>query len=229
MKQTLLVTATDTGVGKTLVCGLLCRFLKGQGIDVGYQKWVGTGGFTSPDLERVVGVAGVPIPPATPEVQVPYRFAFPASPHLAAEMEGRRVEVERIAEAFHAAQAACDVLVVEGVGGVLVPFNRECLLADLVARFRLPTVIVARSGLGTLNHTLLTIEALRQREITVLGVVLTDSIPDEEEAIVADNLRTLAEIGGVELFGRLPWCEAEPELHRHFAPIGAAIIARLHV
>lgn len=227
MKQSLFVTATDTGVGKTLVCGLLCRFLREQGIDVGYQKWVSTGGLTSPDLERVASLAGMTFLPEELAWQVPYCFAFPASPHLAADMEGRVVAADRITEAFRAAQAACDVLVVEGVGGAMVPLTRELLLVDLLARLRLPTLIVARSGLGTLNHTLLTIEALRRREIPILGVVCTDSVPSEEEAIVADNLRTIAEMGGVELFGRLPWCAAEAELHRLFASIGATILARL--
>lgn len=227
MTPTFFVTATDTGVGKTLVCGLLCRFLREQGMAVGYQKWVSTGGATSADRESVVELAGTLVPPAESAQQVPYRFAFPASPHLAAEREGQVVAAARIEEALRGAQAACEVLVVEGVGGVLVPLNRALLLADLVARCQLPCLIVARSGLGTLNHTLLTIEALRHRTIPILGVVLTDSGPNQEEAIVADNLRTIAVMGGVEVFGRLPWCAAEAELHHHFAPIGAAILARL--
>ncbi|MEW6594347.1 MAG: dethiobiotin synthase [Thermodesulfobacteriota bacterium] len=227
MKQTLFVTATDTGVGKTLVCGLLCRFLREQGIDVGYQKWVSTGGVISPDLERVAEVVGGRLPPADPRQQVPYRFVFPASPHLAAEMEGRVVEAARITEALSVAQASCDFLVVEGVGGALVPLDRELLLVDLLARLRLPTLIVARSGLGTINHTLLTIEALRRREIPILGVVFTDSVPNEEETIVADNLKTLAAMGGVAVFGRLPWCEESSRLPQYFVSIGGAILSRL--
>ncbi len=227
MMPTLFVTATDTGVGKTLVCGLLCRFLKGQGVAVGYQKWVSTGGAISADLESVAGVAGGPLPPFDPEEQVPYRFAFAASPHLAAEMEGRAVTPEHLEAALRGAQAACEMLVVEGVGGALVPLTRELLLADLVASFRLPTLIVAKSGLGTINHTLLTIEALRQREIPVLGVVLTDSVPQEDEIIAADNRRTIAAMGRVEVFGRLPWSAKPEALSPHFAPIGTAILARL--
>lgn len=227
MKQTLFVTATDTGVGKTLVCGLLLRFLKEQGVVAGYQKWVSTGGAIAADLETVAGLTGSAFPAGELERQVPYRFAFPASPHLAAELEGRVVEAERIVAALRTAQAACEVLVVEGVGGALVPLNRELLLADLVARLPLPCLIVARSGLGTLNHTLLTIEALRQREIPIMGVVLTDAGPQEEERIVADNLRTIAVLGHVPVLGRLPWCEDVAELPRHFAAIGEKILSRL--
>ena len=227
MRQTLFVTATDTGVGKTLVCGLLLRFLKEQGILVGYQKWVSTGGATPADMETVAGLAEMSFLPEELEWRVPYRFAFPASPHLAAELEGWVVAAERIEEAFFTAQASCEVLVVEGVGGALVPLRRELLLADLMARLQLPTLIVARSGLGTINHTLLTIEALRQRGVPIQGVVLADSFPHEEETIVADNLRTIAELGRVDVLGRLPWCAEAAELHRHFAPIGALILSLL--
>lgn len=225
MKSTLFVTATDTGVGKTMVCGLLLRFLQAQGVTAGYQKWVSTGGVTSADLETVARLADMVFPVEELEWRVPYRFAFPASPHLAAELEGRVVETERIIEALRSAQATCELLVVEGVGGVLVPLTRGLLLADLVARLRLPSLIVARSGLGTINHTLLTIEALRQRGLTILGVLLTDGASQEEERIVADNLRTIAELGQVEVLGRLPRCAEATELHRHFTPIGERILS----
>lgn len=227
MKQTLFVTATDTGVGKTLLCGLLLRYLQGQGIAAGYQKWVSTGGTTPADLAVVAGLVGAPLLPDDPELRVPYCFTVPASPHLAAELEGRTVEAEKLADSLAAAQAGCQVLLVEGVGGVLVPLNRALLLADLVARFPLPCLIVARSGLGTINHTLLTIEALRQRQIPILGVVLTDSSPAEDERIVADNLRTVAELGRVQALGRLPWCAEAAELHRRFPPIGERIFSLL--
>ena len=227
MKQTLFVTATDTGVGKTLVCGLLLRLLKEQGVVAGYQKWVSTGGATSADMETVAGLAEMVFLPEELGWRVPYCFALPASPHLAAELAGRAVDPERIMAAMRIARAACEVLVVEGVGGALVPLNRELLLADLMARVGLPTLIVARSGLGTLNHTLLTIEALRARRIPILGVMLTDSGPQEEERIAADNLRTIAALGQVPGLGRLPWCEDAVELPRHFAPIGEKILSRL--
>ena len=227
MKQTLFVTATDTGVGKTLICGLLLRFLRDKGVAAGYQKWVSTGGNPPMDLEQVAALAGADFVPGSLDLSVPYRFAFPASPHLAAELEGRRVEPETVMHAMRKAQGNCDCLIVEGVGGIMVPLNREVLLVDLLARCRLPTLVVARSGLGTLNHTLLTIEALRRRQIPILGLVLTDSAPVEEQRIASDNRRTLEEFGQVEVLGRLPWCTERAALHAHFVSMGERIFSLL--
>lgn len=219
----LFITATDTGVGKTLVSGLLLNFLRGQGIKAGYQKWAATGGAESvADLERVVALAGREPAPVPLDLQVPYRFPFAASPHLAAEQAGQEIESAVIIAAYETLKKSCEVLLVEGVGGVLVPLRRDLLLADLIARWQIPTLLVARSGLGTLNHTLLTLEALRSRKIQVQGVLFIDG-PEEEETIVADNLRTVSELGRVKVFGRLPWCANDTELIAAFRPLGKAI------
>jgi dethiobiotin synthetase len=200
----LFVTGTDTGVGKTFVCGALWRYLLGRGLKVGYQKWVSTGGTGIPDdLQQCLTAAGLPFEQDSLEHQVPYRFRLPASPHLAAEQEGRRIDPELILERFHYWVEKHDLLLVEGVGGLLVPLRRDLLLVDLLVRLRLPTLIVARSGLGTLNQTLLTLEALRARQIPVLGVVFSDAMPAADELLVQDNLRTIAETGKVRVFGRI--------------------------
>ncbi len=162
----------------------------------------------------------------TLDLQVPYRFDYPASPHLAAELAGRKIDPELLVAAYENLKGRYDVLLVEGVGGVLVPLRRELLLADLVARLKIPTLLVARSGLGTLNHTLLSLEALRSREIPVLGVLFTDG-PEEAEDIAADNLKTVSEIGLVKVFGRLSWCGSDDELAAAFPPLGQAILAAL--
>jgi dethiobiotin synthetase len=223
----LFITATDTGVGKTLVSGLLLNYLRESGIRAGYQKWVATGCSEQvDDLERVMALAGPEVEPVPLDLQIPYRFPYAASPHLAAELAGRELDPERLHTALAAMRARYEVLLVEGVGGILVPLRRNLLLGDLVASLRLPTLLVARSGLGTLNHTLLTLEALRNREIAVLGIILTDS-PDDDEAIAADNLRTIAELGRVKVFGRLPWRRSEAELLAPFRPLGQEIRAAL--
>lgn len=223
----LFITATDTGVGKTLVSGLLLGYLRGEGIKAGYQKWVATGcDGKVEDLARVLDLAGQEAEPPRLDLQVPYRFRYPASPHLAAELAGREIEPKALIRAYEALKKNYEVLLVEGVGGPLVPLRRDLLLADLVASLRIPTLLVARSGLGTLNHTLLSMEALRRRGIQVLGVLLTDG-PQEEEAIAADNLRTIAELGRVKVFGRLPWCGNDMELAASFRPLGEALRASL--
>jgi dethiobiotin synthetase len=223
----LFVTGTDTDVGKTFVCGALLGYLRGEGIEAGYQKWVSTGSEGLPaDLAACLDAAGLAAEPL-PELQAPYRFRLAASPHLAAEAEGRQIDPEFILARFRELAGRYPFLIVEGVGGVLVPLRRDLLLADFLGRLQLPTLVVARSGLGTLNHTLLTLEALRGRNIPVLGVVCSDSDQDQDERIAGDNLRTIAEMGRVPVFGRLPRCCTAAEAAAAFRPVGAAIRAAL--
>jgi dethiobiotin synthetase len=223
----LFITATDTGVGKTLVSGLLLGYLRAQGVKAGYQKWLATGcAERVDDLERVTELAGEESDPPPLDLRVPYRFPFAASPHLAAERAGREIEPEVLIAAYENLRKRYEVLLVEGVGGILVPLRRDLLLANLVARLQIPTLLVARSGLGSLNHTLLTLDGLRSRAIPVLGVLFTDG-PADDEAIAADNQRTIAELGGVEVFGRLPWRASDGELAAAFRPLGEEIRAAL--
>lgn len=226
--KVLFVTGTDTEVGKTYISGLLLRYFKEEGIVAGYQKWVSTGGSDSAaDLVQILATAEIPFNQALLDEQVPYRFELPASPHLAAEQENSQVDPEVIVKSFRKLSAKHEMLIVEGVGGLLVPLRRDLLLADLLADLHLQTLVVARSGLGTINHTLLTLEALRKRDIPVFGVVFTDTEKSENELIVKDNMRTVAEIGNVRVFGRLPWCETVENAKRVFQPIGEKILKAL--
>jgi len=224
--NTIFVTATDTGVGKTLLCGLLLAFLRRAGINAAYQKWVATGCPATglPDDLRAVrqwaGLDDQTLFPAELARQVPYRFRLPASPHLAAEQEKQRIEPEMLLSAWQQAAAEAELLLLEGVGGLLVPLTRELLLADLVAQLHLPTLLVARSGLGAINHTLLSLEALRRRGIPLLGVICSDEAPELPELIVADNLRVISELGRTPVLGRLPWEGG----HAAFTPIGEALL-----
>lgn len=219
------ITATGTGVGKTLVSSLLIGFLREQGIKAGYQKWVSTGGEMPEDLLYCLEKNHLEFDRGELDSQVVYRFLLPASPHLAAEQEGREVDPDKITEIFTRSASVHEVLVVEGVGGVLVPLRRDLLLADFVACLQLPVIIVAHSGLGAINHTLLTIEALRQRKLPVLGVVFSDEEQGMavDDPLVADNMRTIGDIAGVEVFGRLLRLSDYALLEKVFRPIGQAI------
>ena len=227
--NTLFITGTDTSVGKTFVSARLLEFLKTKGIQAGYQKWVATGvdGGMPEDLALCLDTAGISPAPELVAQQVPYCFKFPASPHLAAEMENRTVEPELIVERYKALAAAYEWLIVEGVGGILVPLRRDLLLADLLAQLQPKTLVVARSGLGTLNHTLLTLEALRHRKIPVLGVVFSDSAVKEDEKLVQDNMQTIEEIGLVRVFGRLRHHKNAADARSSFMPVGHAILEQL--
>ncbi len=226
-KNTLFVTGTDTSVGKTHFCALFLAFLKKRGIDAGYQKWVSTGGEPPPDLTHVMQVAGMTPDPAELDLQVPFRFSFPASPHLAAEMENREVDPDVIIKRFREMSQKHEVLVVEGVGGLLVPLRRDLLLADLSAKLKPPTLIVAGSGLGTLNHTLLTLEIMRNREIPISGVVFSDTTRDENKIVVRDNMQTIAEMGRVTVFGRMERFCNKDEAKAAFSSIGEAVLKKM--
>jgi dethiobiotin synthetase len=137
-----------------------------------------------------------------PEAVAPYRFEAPVSPHWAAELAGTAIEPARLVEAARAA-AADGVLVAEGVGGLLVPITPGYLIRDLAIELGLPVVIAARTGLGTINHTLLTIEAARAAGLTVAGVVMTPW-PADPEPIELSNRATVERLGGVPVSGLPP-------------------------
>lgn len=222
------VAGTGTNVGKTHVCGLLLDFLRTRGLDAGYQKWVATGPESPPaDLLACLQMAGLPLVPELISRQVVYHFALPASPHLAAEREGAIVDPELIRARYQEMLACHELLIVEGVGGLLVPLNRNLLLVDLLGEMKIPTLLVAKSGLGTINHTLLSLAALRNREIPVLGVVFSDAAPEEDELLVEDNMRTIAAMGKVPVFGRLRRCPDPDQARAGFVQIGLALLEDL--
>jgi dethiobiotin synthetase len=178
------VCGTDTDVGKTLVSAWLV-----QGLGARYWKPVQSGLEQGGDRATVQRLLDLPADRLLPEA---YRLAAPVSPHWAAEREGVQLEPERLA-----LPAADGALVVETAGGLLVPLRRDWLQIEQLQRWELPVLLVARSGLGTLNHTLLSLEALQRRSIQVLGLVLNG--PPH-----ADNPRTLEQLGGVPVLAQLP-------------------------
>ena len=219
------VTGTGTDVGKTHVCGLLLDFLRKKGIAAGYQKWVATGPeFPPADLQACLRMADLPLIPELVSSQVVYHFALPASPHLAAEQEGRVVESELIRKKFQEMLARQELLIVEGVGGIMVPLNRDLLLVDLLRELQIPSLVVAKSGLGTINHTLLTLEGLRHRGIPVLGVVCSDAASEEDDLLVEDNMRTIAGMGQVRVLGRLRHCLDPSRARSDFVSVGRVIV-----
>jgi dethiobiotin synthetase len=178
------VCGTDTDVGKTVVSALLV-----QGLGARYWKPVQSGLEGGGDTGRVQQLLGLPPERVWPEA---YRLTAPVSPHWAAERDGLTIDPARLA-----LPAWDGPLVVETAGGLLVPLRRDWLQIDQIAAWGLPVLLVARSGLGTLNHTLLSLEALERRSIPVLGLVLNgDPHPD--------NPRTLAALGGVPVLAELP-------------------------
>lgn len=183
----LVIVGTDTDVGKTVVSALVV-----QGLGAHYWKPVQSGLDGPTDSDRVRSLINLPPERVLPEA---YRLSAPVSPHWAAERDGVTIDPERLRlpdpEQLHGP------LVVETAGGLLVPLRRDWLQIEQIARWRLPVLLVARSGLGTLNHTLLSLEALERRGIPVLGLVLNGPLHP-------DNPGTLAELGRVPVLLELP-------------------------
>jgi dethiobiotin synthetase len=195
------VTATDTEVGKTVVACAIAATLATGGQRVAAFKPAVTGltdlDGTMPDHELLRRSADSPQPA---EAVSPYRFGPAVSPHLAAELVGIEIAPGHLVAGAEAAAALADVLVVEGVGGLLVPLAGDYLVRDFAAELGLPVVIAARPGLGTINHTLMTIECVRAAGLEVAAVVLTPwrRFP---RAIERSNRSTIEALGHIETFG----------------------------
>jgi dethiobiotin synthetase len=192
------VTGTDTGVGKTVLAAALAAALRAGGVRVGAFKPVVTG-LDEPepgrpaDHELLGAAAGV-----AADAVAPLRFGPAVSPHLAAELAGTAIDPAAVVAAARAAGATADALVVEGVGGLLVPLAPDFTVRDLAVALGLPVVIAARPGLGTISHTLLTVEAARAAGLDVRAVVLTPW-PDEPSVMEQSNRTTIAGMAEVEV------------------------------
>ncbi|WP_232493483.1 dethiobiotin synthase [Novosphingobium kaempferiae] len=181
----IIVTGTDTGIGKTVFAAALAGALGAH-----YWKPVQAGiEEEGPDAQRVAYLGGLPQGKVLAEA---YSLATPCSPHLAAEIDGVTIDTDRLA-----LPQVDGPLVVEGAGGALVPISRSETYADQFARWGAPVVLVARTTLGTINHSLLSIEALRSRGVEVLGVAFVGDAVEDSEA-------TICAMGGVKRLGRLP-------------------------
>lgn len=193
----LFVTGTGTGVGKSVVAAVIARAAQRAGRSVGVFKpavsGLDEGGESDPALLRRASASD-----QSEEEITPYRYGPPLSPHLAAELAGEAIDPARLLRAAAAAGEGRDLLVCEGVGGLLVPLTPGYLVRDLAADLGFGVVVVAAAGLGTINHALLTIEATRAMGLAVEAVVL-NRWPARPEPIHRSNRETIAALGAVEV------------------------------
>jgi dethiobiotin synthetase len=200
----LFVTGTDTGVGKSVLAAAICAGLAARGLRVAAFKPVVTGlddppGEWPPDHELLASVTG-----QDPAAVSPWQFGLPASPHLAAELDGALLEPAELHAAARRAGAYADALVCEGVGGLMVPITPGYLVRDFALDMRMPLVVASRPGLGTINHTLLTLEGARAAGLDPIGVVMTPW-PSDPSRIEQSNRETVERLGGVPV-ETLPEC-----------------------
>jgi len=216
MSKGIFVTATDTGVGKTIASASIVRALKQRGIKTGAMKPIETGccrkdGILEPaDGKLLKEIAGMD---DTLELITPVRFEAPLAPYIASQVEGMPVDLEKIFNAYGALSRKYDFMVVEGIGGVLVPLagkttsktSRSYFVIDLIKELKLPAVVVTRPSLGTINHTLLTVTQLLNEGVDVAGLIINFNTPAEGTIAEKTNPKALRELCSVPIIGVIPF------------------------
>lgn len=208
MHKGIFITGTDTGVGKTFLTIGLLRALQNMGFNVCPMKPVETGcGTVNGRLVPADALKLVCAIEADESLKLinPYRFKQPLAPAVAAELEGAVIRKQDIISAYKQLSKKYDITIVEGAGGIMVPVYRKYLFLDLIKDLNLPVIIVARPGLGTINHTLLTIEAARNKGLRILGVIINHSVKIKDDLSVRTNPDVIEKLGGLPLLGIVPY------------------------
>lgn len=225
--KAIFVTGTDTGVGKTVVTGLLAGYFLKKGYRAVTQKWAQTGNGKDIRIHIKIMCGKQSDYTALGSLMSPYVLKYASSPHLAARLEGKRLDLSRIEKSFIVLSKMFDIVIVEGTGGVFVPLGEQTLLIDFVKKLRLPALVVAGNKLGCINHTLLTIEAMKSRRIKILGIVFNNMAKKEDAVILRDNPRIVKKFIKDDILGVLPFDRKVPNLYRYFMPIGEKISSKL--
>ncbi len=209
-KPGLFITGTDTGTGKTLMAGAIAKILTEQDLKVGVFKPIATGchrawnGLVSYDTEFLANCANSELPLST---ITPISYFTKAGPIVSAAREGKPIDFDKIATAYKNICQICDIVIVEGIGGVRVPLTTEFDLLDLAVEFALPVVIVARPNPGTINHTLMTIDCVRAAQLKIAGVVINGYRASEETIAGNTAPAIITKFGGVNILSEVPFDE----------------------
>ena len=198
------VTGTDTGVGKTFVTAGIAAVMQGLGYETGVYKPIQTGAclengkLVSEDLNFIKSI--------DPNIKTlsKYLLKLPASPLLAADMENVDIYPKEIVKDYKAFAQRCDIVITEGAGGILVPIAHNYVMANLVKDMCLPLLIVARPDLGTINHTLMTIQAAKDYGLDILGVIINNYPENTEDLVIKTSPYTIEEFSGVKVLGIIP-------------------------
>jgi dethiobiotin synthetase len=222
------ITGTDTGVGKTFIAAKLIRSLVKNGIRAVPLKPIETGcpvkddKLNSVDAIELKKAAQVDVPL---ELVNPYTFQYPLAPSVACELEGRRIEIEKIKDVFYTLSRQFDFVVVEGAGGLMVPIVGAYFFADLAYDMALPLIVITRPGLGTINHTLLTVQAARSWGLNLFGIVINYSEPATNSLAEKTNPTVIDLLSGVPILGIVPFSKFSNQKTEHiFDSISARLI-----
>jgi dethiobiotin synthetase len=200
------ITGTDTGVGKTAITAALASCIKKLGVDVGVMKPIATGtpqksGFKSSDVSILCQACGVD---DAEDLVNPIFMPLPASPYDVSKILELKFDKDTIFEKFEKLKSKHDMLLIEGIGGIMTPLSRDYFVADVIKRMNLDAIIVTRSTLGTLNHTMMTVKTCRDYEIPIKGIIVNNY--DEKGGTAEKNSpSTIYEITNVPILGALPF------------------------
>lgn len=230
MHSTLFISGTDTGIGKTLITGLLAHFLQETGLSVITQKWVQTGYSENiSDIKEHLLLMKKNPEEFTPymSLMMPYCFQFPGSPHLAAALEKKTIDLAVIESSLTKLKKHFNSIIIEGSGGLFVPINSQKTYIDLIKLFSLPVILVVGNKLGAINQALLSIDALAHRKIPILGLIFNTQSPNESELILNDNPKIIETISEIPILGTLPYSKDINMLSNYFQPIGEKILIQI--
>jgi len=196
------ITGTDTSVGKTVVAAAFARALKVSGKDVGVMKPVSTGGAKSEDAEFLIKASGV-----SDDLNLinPIHLKTPLAPWVASQLTKNSIDLDKVWQAYKTLSDRHQLMIVEGIGGLMVPIRKDFFVADMIKRLNLPIVIVSRQILGTINHTLLTIKLARYYNIKILGIVMNNTSKGEGDILKKTNINAIEKFGKVKVLGSLPF------------------------
>ncbi len=188
--NTFFVTGIDTDIGKTYITGLLAKYLLEKGKSVVTQKLVQTGcKGISEDIIVHRKIMGIPLYKVDKnKITCPYSFSFPASPHLSSEMEKINIDMKKIDKSTETLKKEFKFLLIEGAGGVMVPLTRKRTTLDFISERNYPIIIVSSPKLGSINHTLLTINAIKSKNLEIKGIIY-NTYPDEKREIMNDSVK----------------------------------------
>ncbi len=193
------IAGTDTGVGKTVVAGALVAALLQKGLKVGVMKPISCGG--RQDVDFLIKCSGVF---EDPDLVNPIVFRHALSPNVAASLERKKIDLKKISLALKILEKKYEVIVIEGCGGLLVPIAGDLFVVDLISSMKARAVLVSRSGLGAINHSLLSLEALKRRRVKVLGVVFNRLNAGPLGLAESSNPGVVSRLSGVNFLGMFP-------------------------
>lgn len=230
MHKGIFITGTDTGVGKTFVAVGLINALKEKGFNVCPMKPVETGCRTKKgklipkDTMSLIKASGIK---EAIDVINPYRFKHPLAPSIAAELEKKSIKKEKIFSAYNYLSKKYDITIIEGAGGIMAPLYKKYLFLDFISDINLPIIIVSRPGLGTINHTLLTIEIAKSKGIKILGIIINYATKTKTGIAEKTNPEIIKRLGGAPVVGIVLYSKNQKIAKKNFLGIGEKILKEL--